>query len=44
MTCPACEEKRLHTPEDWSHHPYKGHGYTKEWGWTHPDLKPKENS
>ncbi len=43
MTCPACKEKRLHTPEDWKHHPYKGHGYTKECGgWTHPDLEPKK--
>jgi hypothetical protein len=41
--CPACQAKRLHTPEDWKLHPYAGHGYTKEGGWSHGDLaKEKE--
>jgi hypothetical protein len=26
MSCPACEAKRRHTPEDWKHHPLAGHG------------------
>ena len=38
--CPACESKRLHTPEDWAQHPYAGHGYVPGHGWTHPDLEP----
>lgn len=37
MTCPACAAKRLHTPEDWAHHPYARHGFTGS-VWTHPDL------
>lgn len=36
--CPACAAKTLHTAEDWLNHPYAGHGYTREWGWTHKDL------
>ncbi len=39
--CPACEQKRLHTDEEKQFHPYMGHGYTKEMGWTHPDLEPE---
>jgi len=35
--CPACENKRLHGPEDWAHHPYAGHGFNGQ-AWTHPDL------
>ena len=39
MNCPACTEHRTHTAEDWTHHPYKGHGYAPECGgWTHPEL------
>jgi hypothetical protein len=37
-TCPACTEKRVHTAEDWEHHPYAGHGYQERLGWTHRDL------
>lgn len=38
--CPACQDNRQHTEEDWAaHHPFRGHGFTKEWGWSHPDLK-----
>ncbi len=41
--CHACEEKRIHTQEEWKKaHPYKGHGYSPETGWTHPDLGPKK--
>jgi hypothetical protein len=35
--CPACELKRVHTREDWLHHPYAGHGFNGS-VWTHPDL------
>jgi hypothetical protein len=38
MNCPACTAKRLHEPSDWALHPYAGHGFVKEQGWTHPDL------
>jgi hypothetical protein len=39
VNCPACIEKRLHTEaETAAYHPYSGHGYTKETGWSHPDL------
>jgi hypothetical protein len=38
--CPACENKRVHTPEDWKHHPYAGHGYQDGQGWSHRDLEP----
>ena len=39
-TCPACAEKRMHTPDDWRHHPLKGHGFATECGgWTHESLK-----
>jgi hypothetical protein len=34
MTCPACQEKRRHTAEDWQHHPLAGNGFTVETGWT----------
>jgi hypothetical protein len=38
--CPACADRRYHTAEETrAHHPYSGHGYTREQGWTHPDLK-----
>ena len=38
LACSACEAKRIHTEEDWQHHPLRGHGFTKEQGWSHPDL------
>jgi hypothetical protein len=37
--CCACEEHRCHTEEEWAAHPYRGHGYMIEIGWTHPDLR-----
>jgi hypothetical protein len=38
--CPACAGKRLHAPEEWrDHHPYAGHGSTREQGYSHPDLE-----
>jgi hypothetical protein len=37
----ACLGKHRHEAIDWSLHPYAGHGYTKESGWTHPDLEPR---
>jgi len=37
--CPACIERRLHTPADWALHPLAGHGYQEGLGWTHPDLQ-----
>ena len=40
MNCPACTAKRLHEPSDWALHPYAGHGYQDNQGWTHPDLDP----
>jgi hypothetical protein len=42
--CAACAEKRLHTPEEWKNHPYAGHGYTPEQGWTHPALKAEADA
>lgn len=40
--CPACIIKRLHTAEERKeYHPYSGHGYTPETGWT-GGLKPEE--
>jgi hypothetical protein len=41
--CPACAPGRCrrHTAYERSTwHLYAGHGYTKESGWTHPDLEP----
>ena len=38
MNCPACITKRRHEPSDWVEHPYAGHGFVKEQGWSHPDL------
>jgi hypothetical protein len=35
--CAACTDKRVHTPADWAHHPYAGHGFNGS-VWTHPDL------
>lgn len=43
--CPACQRGRHHEGDElkvW--HPYAGHGYTKEQGWTHPDLGTKEKA
>jgi hypothetical protein len=37
-TCPACTDKRFHTPADWAHHPHAGHGFNGS-VWTHPDLQ-----
>lgn len=37
--CPACRQGRFHEGEWRVFHPYAGHGYTKEQGWTHPDLR-----
>jgi hypothetical protein len=35
VDCPACIGKRVHTKEDWKeYHALKGHGYTKEQGWS----------
>jgi hypothetical protein len=42
--CAACDVKRLHTPEDWKNHPFAGHGFTREQGWTHPDLSPMSSA
>lgn len=38
--CPACTAKRLHTAEDWKHHPHAGHGYTHGVGWSLAELEP----
>ena len=40
--CPACEAKRLHTPEEMKYHPYAGHGFNGA-EWTHPDLDPAKH-
>jgi hypothetical protein len=45
MDCPACAAQRLHSQLEWNtHHPYRGHGYTREQGWTHPDLKAEADA
>jgi hypothetical protein len=37
--CPACIDKRRHNEvEIATYHPYSGHGFAPETGWTHPDL------
>jgi hypothetical protein len=36
--CPACIGRRVHTEEEWRNHPYRGHGMTRETGWSHPEL------
>lgn len=41
--CPACESQRVHTAEEWKNHPFAGHGYVREQGWTHPDLEIEFN-
>jgi hypothetical protein len=40
LPCSPCDNKRLHTSEDWNNHPFARHGYTRELGWTHPLLVP----
>lgn len=37
--CAQCSRKtgKRHAEEDWNNHPWKGHGYTKESGWTKTD-------
>ena len=40
--CPACREGRVHTDAEWLNHPLSGHGFSKEHGFTHDALKPKE--
>jgi hypothetical protein len=37
--CAACEEQRCHTEAEWKNHPYRGHGFSKEIGYTHPELQ-----
>lgn len=41
--CPACTDKRLHAPADWTHHPLAGHGYQNGQGWSRPDLDPAQH-
>lgn len=36
--CSACEHQTMHTEADWLNHPFKGHGFQKEVGWSHPQL------
>jgi len=36
--CPACKEQRVHTDEEWKHHPLHGHGLGGDGKYTHPDL------
>jgi hypothetical protein len=39
--CPACDEKRVHTPAEWAEfHEYAGHGYAAGVGWTRAELEP----
>jgi hypothetical protein len=40
MNCAACTEKRLHSEEEWENHPHRGHGFTREQGWSLPELAP----
>ena len=45
--CPACVEKRQHKPEELSQfHPWAGHGFVRELGWSHPDVAnlPRQGS
>ena len=38
-TCAACTDKRQHTPEEWRQfHPWAGHGFVKQLGWSHPEV------
>jgi hypothetical protein len=36
--CRACVARRAHTREEWKLHPFAGHGFTQEQGYTHPRL------
>lgn len=43
--CYYCLNHRRHRVDDFDQkeqHPYRGHGYNKEQGWTHPDLEPRK--
>lgn len=43
-SCPACIAHRYHSDlERITHHPLSGHGFTKEFGWTHPDAETAHN-
>jgi hypothetical protein len=45
LLCPSCKNKTLHTKEHWvKYHPYAGHGYTIDHGWSHPDLQAEEEA
>jgi len=44
MNCPACAAQRVHTELEWKEHQYRGHGYTREQGWTHLDLKAEADA
>ena len=35
---PACEAKERHDEDDWTFHLMRGHGFTREQGWSHPTL------
>jgi hypothetical protein len=38
--CSGCQNFTRHTPEEMREfHPLAGHGYTKETGWTLPELE-----
>jgi hypothetical protein len=39
LKCLACMAGRHHTSEDEKNHPFSGHGFTKELGWSHPKLE-----
>jgi hypothetical protein len=41
--CLSCISETRHDADSLRvFHPYAGHGFTKERGWSHPDLEPKE--
>ncbi len=37
--CPACDSKRVHSLEEWLHHPYRAHGFNGS-HWTRPKIVP----
>lgn len=40
VNCPACKNKRMHNKVEWAkYHPFAGHGYNKEQGWSYPRSK-----
>jgi hypothetical protein len=41
LNCSACQRQAIHTEADWKYHPFHTHGYVRESGWSHPDLRPK---